>query len=169
MELELSMGITDKIHNAKERSEVLKSLFCKHEYIFVRNIYGDEIIHRGFKRSEWKCDECGKIKLSDKLHEDKSRKQISDGYHTFEELYFHRMILFAVICNHNKDKAWKSRKHYDGTMFEDSFIVGIETPEGHYTYHYNSKYWDLFKIGEMVNAPEWDGHRPKDVTRLLSL
>ena len=25
--------------------------------------------------------------------------KISDGYHTFEELYYHRMILFAVICN----------------------------------------------------------------------
>lgn len=29
----------------------------------------------------------------------------SDGYHTFDELYHHRAILFAVICNANKDKA----------------------------------------------------------------
>lgn len=34
--------------------------------------------------------------------------EISDEYHTFNELYFHRMILFSVICNQNKDKAWKS-------------------------------------------------------------
>lgn len=94
---------------------------------------------------------------------------ISDGYHTFDELYYHRMILFAVICNNNKDKAWKSWKHHDGTMFDDYFIVGIETVEGHYTYHYHKDHWEMFKVGEMVTAPEWDGHQPKDITRLLTL
>jgi hypothetical protein len=38
-------------------------LFCKHKFILVRIIYGDEIIHRGFKRLEKKCEHCGKIKL----------------------------------------------------------------------------------------------------------
>lgn len=47
---------------------MLKSLFCKHEFVFIRNIYGDEIIHRGFKRSEWKCEKCNKIKLNDQLY-----------------------------------------------------------------------------------------------------
>ena len=41
--------------------EILKRLFCKHEYKFVRNIYGDEIILCGWNRSVWKCDKCGKI------------------------------------------------------------------------------------------------------------
>ena len=40
-----------------------------------------------------------------------SRKDISDGYHTFDELYYHRMILFSIICNQNKDRAWKSKLH----------------------------------------------------------
>ena len=39
--------------------------------------------------------------------------KISDGYHTFDELYFHRMILFSVICNTYKEKAWKSKLHDD--------------------------------------------------------
>lgn len=34
---------------------------CKHEYEFVRNIYGDEINQHDGCRSEWKCKKCGKI------------------------------------------------------------------------------------------------------------
>ena len=41
---------------------ILKRLFCKHTYKFVRNIYGDEIRYLGWKRSIWKCSKCGKIK-----------------------------------------------------------------------------------------------------------
>ena len=33
---------------------------------------------------------------------------LSDGYHTFNELYHHRAILFSVICNSMPDKAWKT-------------------------------------------------------------
>lgn len=99
-----------------------------------------------------------------------SRKSVSDGYHTFDELYYHRMMLFAVICNQNKNKAWKSKLHHDGTMFdEDSFIVGVETPEGQYTYHYHLKFWDMYNVKELEYAPEYDGHNPEDITRLLSI
>lgn len=94
----------------------------------------------------------------------------SDGYHTFNELYHHRAILFAVICNENKDKAWKSKRHSDGTMYDGMFIVGIKTPHGDYTYHYNIEpYWNLFDVKTLAFAPEWDGHKPEDVDRLLSL
>lgn len=98
-----------------------------------------------------------------------TRKDISDGYHTFGELYYHRMILFSVILNKNADIAWKARKHHDGTMFEGSFICGIETPQGQYTYHYNLEFWDWFKVKELEFAPEYDGHKPKDIVRLLSI
>lgn len=99
-----------------------------------------------------------------------SRKEISDGYHTFEELYFHRMMLFATICNQNKHLAWKSKQHHDGTMFDgDMFICGIETPEGQYTYHYHMKFWDMYDVKELEYAPEYDGHQPSDITRLISL
>lgn len=95
---------------------------------------------------------------------------ISDGYHTFDELYFHRMILFSVICKQNKEKSWKSKLHHDGTMFKDYFIVGIDTPLGQYSYHYHMEYWDHFcEIAELEKAPKWDGHTPDQVHRLLSL
>lgn len=95
--------------------------------------------------------------------------EVSDGSHTFNELYYHRMILFSVILNQNSDRAWKSRKHHDGTMYEDYFIVGIDTPQGQFTYHYHKSYWDNFRVKELEFAPMWDGHESKDIVRLLSL
>jgi hypothetical protein len=95
--------------------------------------------------------------------------KISDGYHTFDELYYHRLVLFCIICNQNKDKAWKSKKHADGTMYEEYFIVGLTTPDGNYSYHFNQEYWYEFKVKELDYAPEWDGHLPNDIQRLFSL
>lgn len=93
----------------------------------------------------------------------------SDGYHTFDELYHHRMVLFSVICNTYAHLAWKSKLHDDGTMYNNYFIVGITTPEGDYTYHYHLDNWDYFKVKEVPLAPKWDGHKPDDITRLLGL
>lgn len=99
--------------------------------------------------------------------------EISDGYHTFNQLYHQRAILFATIVNQNKDKAWKSFKHSDGKYCFDSngewFIVGVDTPQGSYTYHYAKEYWDMFDCQELECGKEWDGHTEEDVTRLLSL
>jgi hypothetical protein len=47
---------------------MLKRLFHRHKYSFIRNIHGDEIIHSGWKRSIWKCSQCDKVKLSDELN-----------------------------------------------------------------------------------------------------
>lgn len=95
--------------------------------------------------------------------------EMSDGSHTFKELYYHRMILFSIICNSYKDKAWKSKQHDDGSMFDGYFVVGVTTPKGNYTYHYEFYYWDMFDVKELEKAPKWDGHMPKDIDRLLSL
>ena len=84
----------------------------------------------------------------------------SDGYHTFNELYHHRAVLFSVIVENFAARAWKSKLHADGTMYEGMFIVGIETPDGQATYHYDMPYWNLFRCKEVDRAPEWDGHTP---------
>lgn len=96
---------------------------------------------------------------------------MSDGWHTFNELYHHRAILFSVICNKFPDRAWKSKKHHEGDMFEGMFIVGIDTPEGQATYHYDTNpYWDMFKVKELDSAPPWDGHSAEDaINRISSL
>lgn len=101
---------------------------------------------------------------------DEDRQLLSDGCHSFDELYFHRMILFSVICRTYKSKAWKSRLHADGTMYEYYFIVGVDTKEGQFTYHYHMQYWGFFEdIKTLQKAPEWDGHTSKNISRLLSL
>lgn len=95
--------------------------------------------------------------------------ELSDGYHTFNELYHHRAILFSVICNSMPDKAWKSKLHDTGDMYDGMFIVGIETPDGQATYHYNIEpYWDMFKVKELEKAPKWDGHTPTEAINRLS-
>lgn len=95
--------------------------------------------------------------------------EVSDGYHTYNELYEHRMILFSIICNTYAKQAWKSKLHQDGTMFDNYFVVGIDTENGQFTYHYELKHWDKFQVKELANAPEYDGHTPSDITRLYSL
>ncbi len=97
--------------------------------------------------------------------------ETSDGYHTFNELYHHRAVLFSVICNNYPELAWKSKKHSDGTMFDGDFIVGINTPKGPASYHYDiDLYWDMFRVPEIPNAPEWDGYTPTQaIDRIASL
>lgn len=94
---------------------------------------------------------------------------ISDGYHSFDELYYHRAVLFSVICKLFKALSWKSKKHHDGSMYDKNFIVGIETPIGQYTYHYSLDLWDMFDVKELESAPEYDGHLPSDIIRLFGL
>ena len=96
---------------------------------------------------------------------------LSDGYHTFNGLYYQRMILFAALVKLNHGRAWKSHLHENGEKpFGGGwFIVGIDTPEGSYTYHYEDKDWDLFECKELPRGKHWDGHTEEDVTRLLSL
>lgn len=96
---------------------------------------------------------------------------LSDGFHTFNELYHHRAVLFSVICNIFPNKAWKSKLHDTGDMFDGMFIVGIETPEGQATYHYDlNPYWNIFKVKELAKAPVWDGHTPAEaINRIATL
>ena len=101
--------------------------------------------------------EAGYRKMPDNIGE------FSDGYHTFNELYHHRAVLFSVICNMFPDKAWKSKLHDTGDMYDGMFIVGIETEQGQATYHYDIEpYWDMFKVKELEKAPKYDGHTPSD-------
>lgn len=96
---------------------------------------------------------------------------VSDGFHTFRQLYYQRMMLFATIVKQNKGRAWKSLRHEDGELCFGGgwFIVGIDTPEGSYTYHYEDSYFSLFDCEELERSKHWDGHTEKEVTRLLSL
>lgn len=62
-------------------------------------------------------------KVQNKIFNLPERGELSDGYHSFNELYYHRMILFSIICNQNKAISWKSKQHEDGTMFEKDNLI----------------------------------------------
>lgn len=151
-------------------------MFCRHQWKMREKTC--RIYKAGVsKEALFQCEKCGKEKWKDifdikpnrYVFNEYSKGDISDGSHTFDELYHHRMILFSIICNTNRQKAWKSWKHSDGTMYDDYFIVGITTNEGDYSYHYHMENWDYFNVKELEFAPVWDGHKPSDIGRLLSL
>lgn len=111
------------------------------------------------------------IKVVRDVPEFKIDGNTSDGYHTFNELYDHRAKLFSVIVRNYPDLCWKSKLHHDGTMFDGMFIVGINTPQGQASYHYDiDQHWDMFNCREMERAPEWDGHTPSEaIDRIAAL
>lgn len=96
--------------------------------------------------------------------------KISDGFHTFADLYEQRLILSAALAKNNPH-AWKSKRHEDGSVpFGGGwFIMGFDTDEGSYTYHYELKDWGLFQCKELDKGKPWDGHTSRDVRRLLSI
>ena len=60
---------------------------CGHDYIFVRNIYGDEINQCGGYRSLWQCMKCGKYTYSKTLYSqvNKNLKETLDKF--YDEYY----------------------------------------------------------------------------------
>lgn len=98
---------------------------------------------------------------------------VSDGYHTFGELYEHRCLLFIMLMgvyDTAGDWSWRSRKHDDGSEMPGWFVAGINLPTGPITYHLPESMWEMLdpvKFGATVQtldrAPKWDGHTSQDV------
>ena len=124
------------------------------------------------------------------------KENLSDGYHTFKELYNFRMVYNAALFNEwakmiyfnleMKEKqgfnidmdevqkscyhVHKSWKHHDGELCFGGgwFIVVAVLPTGQISNHYEAKYWDLFKIPEAETALyPFDGHTSQDVLERL--
>lgn len=118
---------------------------------------------------------------------EKSKGKVSDGYHTFDELYNYRMIYNAALFNEwastlstahgygsalfrfTKFNIHKSIRHSDGELCFGGgwFIVMAELPTGQVSNHYPMKYWNLFKVPVVDKANEWDGHTPEQAFERL--
>lgn len=104
-------------------------------------------------------------------------QDISDGYHTFKELYAHRIVLYLLVAKLmiesgklDKFDSYKSKKHNDGSSIEGWFITGIHARRGWISYHLPMDMWDKCKLPECEVAPPWDGHTSVDVyNRLMDL
>jgi len=137
--------------------------------IFIHKDQKNEVI-KTYKYTLGNVDSKGNHELETGL--------VSDGYHTFNELYEYRMLYNAAFFN---DLAWyrdeygtgphpvKSKRHSDGEKCFGGgwFIVVADLPTGQISNHYEMKDWSLFQIDEVDKAPEWDGHSPKDVATRL--
>lgn len=94
--------------------------------------------------------------------------EISDGYHTFDELYEHRCTLFLALMKSLPAISWVSTLHDDGSSFGDWFIAGINLSIGTVTYHLPAGMWSLaLKTGAKLldRAPKWDGHTSDDAVK----
>lgn len=116
---------------------------------------------------------------------------ISDGYHTFDELYQHRYLLFinwaasevrlwrtALLNNIPGYQGtdcpfWITRVHSDSTpSYDGYFLAGLWRDRGiQITYHIPNEYWELAaEYAEICDiAPcEWNGHTSADVLKRLA-
>lgn len=96
--------------------------------------------------------------------------EVSDGYHTFNELYEFRKVFNAALFNEWAHRGifnvHKSFRHFDGEYCFGGgwFIVVAVLPTGQISNHYENKDWELFNVPEMPSARfEFDGHTAKDV------
>lgn len=92
---------------------------------------------------------------------------ISDGYHTFGELYEHRIVLFIALCRFAviDSMVWRSKLHSDGSSWDGWFILGINISEGNQiTYHLPISKWEETNFADdRDKAPDFDGHTSNDV------
>jgi hypothetical protein len=104
-----------------------------------------------------------------------------DGYHTFGELYDHRITLFIALCkeiqsnykyNDEFPMIWRSKRHSDGEFCFGTgtqYVLGIRKETGkQITYHIPIERWHETNFAETLEkAPEWDGHTSDDVLERL--
>ena len=89
--------------------------------------------------------------------------KVSDGYHTMEELYEHRHLLFISLALEVKNKYNVYYKLDEETT--GWFILYIELPTGQISYHLPDNYLEYMKDipSEPASLNGWDGHTSEDV------
>lgn len=87
----------------------------------------------------------------------------SDGYHTFRELYDHRIALFIALMRSHPTISWVSP-----TADPNWLLGGMNLPTGTISYHMPASVWPLRGILTLETLPPWDGHTPADVVDRLT-
>ena len=123
--------------NKKKKEENHSKSCASHQCKY----YGDLRILSNYKRKDCDCD----------------------GYHSFEELYEHRIRLYIQLAKSviAVNSVWCSTKHSDGSTFGDWFVLGINKERGEQiTYHLPARFWnEVCEFSEVLEfAPCYDGH-----------
>lgn len=92
---------------------------------------------------------------------------ISDGFHTFGELYDHRIQLFIALARMIQDRTLKQVWRFKTD--KEWFILGIHEQEGRQiTYHLPMNKWKETDFAHTKEfKPAWDGHTSGDVLERL--
>ena len=110
-----------------------------------------------------------------KLPSMEEANKVSDGYHTFGEVYQHRVVLYLLLCKVLQKQGyylWRSKFHDDKSCIEGYFLLGVNTKEGEQiTYHIRNHHWNSTDFANtLAVGPKYDGHTPQDVvTRLVNI
>lgn len=165
----------------------------KGDALFIHTLEGsmrasvNDYIIKGVNGEFYPC----KPDIFEKTYADESAiGELSDGYHTYNELYDFRKMYNAALFNEwAKEKTqhphwWKegrpfysykydvhkSIRHNDGELCFGGgwFIVVAILPTGQISNHYKMEDWDLFQVPELPKAKfAFDGHTPQDVLERL--
>lgn len=95
--------------------------------------------------------------------------EISDGYHTFNQLYDHRNLLFLNLVTANPALSFKTWLNDKKEKREGWFILGMNTEHGQITYHLPAQFWDMAVVKEVEYNFDYDGHASDDVCERLAL
>lgn len=115
-------------------------------------------------------------RVEDETNYFEDRGEVSDGYHTFNELYRYRMLYNALAFNElfrRGVKIEKSIRHSDGELCFGGggwFVVLADLPFeiGQISNHYRMEHWDLFKVQERdIPTIKYDGHTPNEAANRL--
>ncbi len=148
---------TKQKEKARQESELLRDIIRNHKYFLLK-----------------KSDDGTAAQTIEQYVND--IEDLSDGYHTFNELYEYRMLYNAGFFNElarregNPFDVHKSIKHHDGEECFGGgwFIVMANLPTGQISNHYPIQDWDMFALVPSKEvANEWDGHSPQEAAKRL--
>lgn len=135
--------------------------------------FNAEYLEGMLKSKLYSKDDPYTINVRERSDDMEDKGNISDGYHTFNELYEYRLLynasMFNELAKQGLYDVHKSKRHSDGEECFGGgwFIVQAQLPTGQISNHYEMKDWDLFQIPEKEKANIWDGHTPQDVAKRL--
>lgn len=135
----------------------VKRLMCQHEFVATK-LNG---VNNEFMRCNYliECIRCGKFIRAN---------YVSDGYHSFEELYKHRNELFIALMKKCPEISFWTRLDNNKNNDPGWIIVGMNLKGGQISYHIPDTYIEkLSGIKEIEFNEKYDGHDSNDVlTRL---
>jgi hypothetical protein len=97
---------------------------------------------------------------------------LADRHYYVGELKLFRLELSKMVMHTFYPLAFKTKRHFDGTMFNGDFLVGIYTPRGPVVFHFKMEYFDEFEVPEIECGPNFneDKYTPIEaLERLKSL